>query len=202
MIILIKAVIFDYGGVTGKEPHEDDVFLAIVKRCGLGYDFVKSKYNVFEAQFITNRISKKEFYARLAHSLDVSAKDVEHAWNVKYFQQKPKLNRKVVKIVKTLKRSGYKLALLSNVFPYRDTILKKRGCYKFFPYVILSSKVKLKKPDKKIYEYAIKKLKVKANECLFVDDREKNINGAKKVGMKAILFKSARQLEKELKGYL
>ncbi|MEK6910025.1 MAG: HAD family phosphatase [Candidatus Aenigmatarchaeota archaeon] len=199
---MIKAVIFDYGGVTGKEPNENETCLAIAKRCGLGYDFVKSKYNLFEAQFVTNGISKKEFYARLAHSLGVSAKDVGPVWDVKYFQQKPKLNRKVVKIAGTLKSSGYKLALLSNVFPHRDTILKKHGCYKFFPNIILSSKVRLKKPDKKIYEYAIEKLKVKANECLFVDDREKNINGAKKVGMRAILFKNADQLEKDLKRYL
>ncbi|MBI2084709.1 MAG: HAD family phosphatase [Candidatus Aenigmarchaeota archaeon] len=198
---MIKVIIFDYGGVIGKEPHENEICLAIAKRFGLGYDFVKNEYNTLEFRFLTNRISKKEFYIRLARLLGVSAKELGRVWDAVYYQKKPKLNGKVINIVKALK-PYYKLALLSDVFPGRDAILKKYGCYKFFPSVILSSKVRMQKPDKVIYRYTVKRLNAKANECLFIDDRERNIKSAEKLGMRTILFKNAEQLEKELKQYL
>ena len=45
------------------------------------------------------------------------------------------------------------------------------------------------KPSEEIYKYLLNKYKLKAEECLFIDDIEKNIEGAKKVGMKAEIFK-------------
>ena len=45
------------------------------------------------------------------------------------------------------------------------------------------------KPDEKIYRHILEKYKLNAEECLFIDDVEVNVEGAKKVGMKAEIFK-------------
>ena len=45
------------------------------------------------------------------------------------------------------------------------------------------------KPSEEIYRYLLDKYKLKAEECLFIDDLEANIEGAKKVGMKGEVFK-------------
>ena len=47
----------------------------------------------------------------------------------------------------------------------------------------------------------LERLKVKANECIYIDDREVNLEPAKKLGMKTILFRNAKQLKKELINY-
>lgn len=44
------------------------------------------------------------------------------------------------------------------------------------------------KPDKNIYEYLLSSYSLKKEECLFVDDTEKNIIGAQTVGISGYLF--------------
>ena len=39
---------------------------------------------------------------------------------------------------------------------------------------------------------------LKAEECVFVDDRKRNCEGAERVGIKAILFENKEQVENEL----
>lgn len=45
------------------------------------------------------------------------------------------------------------------------------------------------------------KFRLVKEECLFTDDKQVNIDGAKAAGMSAILFSDARQFEEELKKY-
>ena len=71
----------------------------------------------------------------------------------------------------------------------------------FIPYTdggILSYEVKLIKPEREIYEMLLSRYDLKAEECVFVDDRKRNCEGAEKVGIKAILFENKEQVENEL----
>ena len=55
------------------------------------------------------------------------------------------------------------------------------------------------KPNSNIFEHLMKSFKLKANECLFIDDSQKNIDGAKKVGIDGYLFDGDA---KKLRNYL
>lgn len=50
--------------------------------------------------------------------------------------------------------------------------------------------MKICKPDERIFRLTVEKLAVKAEECLYVDDRRDNLEGARKTGMNTILFNS------------
>ena len=57
------------------------------------------------------------------------------------------------------------------------------------------------KPNAEIFEYILKKYSLKAEECVFIDDSEKNIVGCEAVGIKGYLFDGdADKLRKHL-GY-
>lgn len=198
---MIKVVIFDYGGVTGYEPFESDVSKAIARKFGIGYENVYKNYKSLENSILTNKISKRTFLVRFAKTLKIPEKKLEITWD-NHFGSKPKVNKKVVKIVGDLKRRGYKIALLSNVYKHRAIIIRKNGDYRIFPNVFLSCDIGIRKPDKKIYEHVIEKLKAKPEECIFIDDREINLAPARKLGFKTILFKNTVLLKKELKKYL
>ena len=58
----------------------------------------------------------------------------------------------------------------------------------FFEGFIISGDVGIRKPDFGIYEKFLEKSKNASNECLFVDDREKNLDAAKDLGFQTILF--------------
>ncbi len=70
--------------------------------------------------------------------------------------------------------------------------------YKVFDAAIFSCVIGIKKPERGIYEITLNSLVVQPKEAIFIDDKEENIKGAEKVGIKTILFKSPGQLKKEL----
>ena len=51
------------------------------------------------------------------------------------------------------------------------------------------------KPDPEIYQRLLQKLDVPAEQCLFIDDIERNLLPAQQLGMKTILFTSDLNLE-------
>ena len=63
---------------------------------------------------------------------------------------------------------------------------------------ILSYKDKVTKPAPEIYELLLSRYGLNAEECVFLDDTEKNIIGARAVGIQGILFQDRIQAVAEL----
>lgn len=61
---------------------------------------------------------------------------------------------------------------------------------KLFKYVFVSHLIHEIKPDQEIYNYAIKLLNVPPEEIAFFDDRQENVDGAKKAGISAFKIDS------------
>ena len=88
-----------------------------------------------------------------------------------------------------LQRRGYKVYCLSNM---SDKAV--RECYDALNFLeivngfILSCNVKLIKPDDAIYKKLFETYDLKPEECVFIDDLQRNIDAAEALGMKGILF--------------
>ena len=63
---------------------------------------------------------------------------------------------------------------------------------------ILSYRDKLIKPDRAVYELLLDRYGLKAQECVFLDDTEKNLPPAEALGIHTILFRDKARAEKEL----
>lgn len=97
-----------------------------------------------------------------------------------------------------VKEKGYKTYVLSN------------ACNRFYGYfprfydlnsfegVVVSSDVKMIKPNAAIYEYILKTYQLKPEECLFIDDVEANVEAAKAAGIKGFLFRNNYEELKEM----
>ena len=101
--------------------------------------------------------------------------------------------------VAALKEKGYKIYLLSN---YSEELfhVHTKGA-KFLNVLdggVVSYQVHALKPDREIYEILLKKYSLKAEECLFFDDRMDNVEGAKKAGIHAIQVTSREMLNETL----
>ena len=90
-----------------------------------------------------------------------------------------------VQIINELKNKGYKVGLLSNLrlmdYKRYEEQIKKID----FDYVFLSYEMKCIKPSKDIYLQVINTLNCEANNIIFFDDNERNVMGAKAVGINA-----------------
>lgn len=94
---------------------------------------------------------------------------------------------------------GYKLYGLTNWCSVVHKVIEKFDILQLLDDRIISSEEHLIKPDRAIYERLCEKFGVKAEECLFADDKEINVEGAKAAGMHAVVFTTAEQYEKDLR---
>ena len=62
---------------------------------------------------------------------------------------------------------------------------------------IISAPIHMAKPDQEIYEYFFRKFDLNPSKCFFIDDLEKNIQGAKDAGMDGIIFTGDIQAVKD-----
>ena len=98
-------------------------------------------------------------------------------------------------LVKNFKEQGYGVYLLSN-YPTFIFEIHKRTQFTFLPYVdgkVVSGYVHMVKPNHDIYEYLLATYDLKAEECVFFDDKPENIQAAIEIGMKGIVFHSYEQ---------
>ena len=90
---------------------------------------------------------------------------------------------KIYGFVKELKSKGYGIYLLSNASSDFHERRKDIPALSLFDGVLISADYKLLKPEKEIYLELYKKFSLKPEECYFIDDMQKNIDGAKDTGM-------------------
>ena len=96
----------------------------------------------------------------------------------------------------------YKIGILSdNYKQLQEFIQKEYRLDKIFDAMVFSNLEGIKKPDPRIFRLAAKRLAVNPEECLFIDDKKKNVDAARMVGMKAFLFTDFKDAEKRLSKY-
>ena len=88
-----------------------------------------------------------------------------------------------------VKEMGLRIYVLSNASDLFYTYFPKFLPLEFFNGVFVSSDYLMLKPDVKIYETFLTKYGLDPKECLFVDDRKENVEGAEKAGMNGFCFK-------------
>lgn len=92
-------------------------------------------------------------------------------------------------LVKELKKSGYRLAILTNNWNDMGPRLINVPGIENFDYIFESSDIKLRKPDPAVFQYVEDKIQTTGNDILLIDDTEKNIVAAKSFGWQSFLYK-------------
>ena len=103
-------------------------------------------------------------------------------------------------LIRRLKAAGYGVYGLTNwsneTYPFiRDTY----PIFSEFDGIVVSGDEKLLKPDPAIYDCLLGRYGLKAEESIFIDDNVANVAGAMVVGMYAIQFQDAKQVEDQLR---
>ncbi len=104
-----------------------------------------------------------------------------------------------VEILRALKHAGYRLYGLSNWSAEKFALVETEFPFlQWFDEIVVSGRVGLIKPDPRIFTLLLEKIGLRAEECLFIDDAEKNIVVARELNFQTIHFQSPEQLAREL----
>jgi 2-haloacid dehalogenase len=105
-----------------------------------------------------------------------------------------------VAIMERLIDAGRDVTLLTNFAS--DTLAEARGRFAFLNRprgVTVSGEVRLLKPERAIYERHAKDFDLEPAATLFIDDSQKNVDGAIAAGWNAVLFEGTQKLESDLR---
>ncbi len=205
----IKAVIFDVGEVlflAKDKKKEGNLLSSFRETCLLLKNVDANLERVYEDtreiyfKSSAGKISKKETLKQFSEELGISQGKTEEAFEDVYRDNTIE-NKKLYDYALKLKKKGYKIGISSIQFHLSKDILIPKKYYGHFDALQISCEDGLRKPDKNAFEFVLKKLQVEPKESVFIDDKQKNLDSAKELGMKAILFKNNRQLIKDLKNF-
>ena len=91
-------------------------------------------------------------------------------------------------VLPILKRK-YTLALVSNCSIGMRDVIRSLGISSFFKGIVLSYEVGVRKPDRRIYIWALQSINLAPNDCVFVSDEISDLEGAREVGLKTLLVR-------------
>ncbi len=98
-----------------------------------------------------------------------------------------------------LKSSGFRIHALSNYSIWYEMIDQKLRLSRFLDWSFVSCRTGLRKPDAQAYLHAATALRVNPGDCLFIDDRDENVQAATATGMDAIRMTGCEDVRKELR---
>lgn len=145
------------------------------------------------------KITKSQLrYSRLKDTFDALKYDIHddliHLIAERYIQILPEQNNLFGNTLPVLSylKERYNLHIITNGFEeIQEKKLKNAAIRTYFRHVVNSEMVGVKKPDPKIFEFALKRAGVKATSSVMIGDSlEADILGAKNVGMQTIHFNS------------
>jgi putative hydrolase of the HAD superfamily len=194
---MIKCVISDLGNVVlFFEPRI--FYQKMAAYCPYSADDIAERvlrHKDIIRSFSTGKVEPTDFYTEVMRNLEAK---IGQETFYRIYNDVFSLNPPILDLLNKLK-SNHIMILLSNTDVEHFGFIKKKFPEIFlFDEYVLSYEIGCLKPDPNIYMMALKKAGVRADECVFLDDLEQNIEGAQRLGMNTILYGPQTDLEAKL----
>jgi len=195
---MIKAIIFDLGGVCF-EVDWLKINDEMIKKFNIN-TLVKSAGNERVAQYYKDALGGRGHIKNMFKELNKDNYDLEEIvkFYKKIYKKHKKHNKKIYALIKRLKEK-FIVVCLTDTNSIHLEAHREQGTIKDFHKVFASFQIGYTKKDINSFKIIIKKLKIKPEEILFIDDNDKNIKTAKILGIKTIRYRNYGALVKELK---
>jgi len=193
---MIKAVLFDFGGVLAEEGFKQGL-RAIAKERGLDpEDFYEIAGElVYQMGYVMGNSDEKAYWNAVREKTGVRGEDKEFREEIlKRFKLRPDM----MEVVEKIRSSGLIVAILSDQTNWLDELDQRTPFHHHFDYVFNSFHLKKTKRDPSIFADICAVLGVRPEEGLFVDDNLENIERAGSQGLRTIHFKDVGKFKKEI----
>jgi epoxide hydrolase-like predicted phosphatase len=192
----IKAIFFDFGGVILRTEYQAPR-QQLAERFNMEYeDIDKAVFGSPSAlRASLGEITEEAHWKEIGKRFKLSGTDLK-AFEESFFAGDV-IDRDFVEYIDSL-RPKYHVGLLSNAWSGLREYITQKKIIPVFDSVTISAEVGAAKPDVKIFQVALDQAGVKAEEAVFVDDFQVNIDACEAIGMKGVLFKSPQDVLKQL----
>lgn len=183
---LIKAVLFDYGGVIAEEGFRNGL-LAMAHEQALDSDMMLNvaRNAVYDTGFVLGKGTAGDFWQSMREKAGLDGSDSALTERI---LQGFVLRSWMIELVKQLHRQGYVIGILSDQTDWLDWLNERDHFYDFFDHVFNSYYMGKGKRDPSLFHDIAGRLKLSPGEILFVDDIENNVTRAQAAGWQTIRY--------------
>lgn len=194
---MIKAIIFDFGNVIGYFDYRRTT-RRLADETGLPEDFwLKHVYAAdLEDEYESGRITSADFLQRVRKAVALQLSD---ALLSEAYADIFSPNAEVCALVPRLK-GRYRLLLGSNTNELHANHFRRQfaDTLAHLDQLVLSHEVGARKPKAAFFQHCLKLADCAPNEAVFIDDLNRNVAGARAVGLHAIVYQGVDDLKQQL----
>jgi putative hydrolase of the HAD superfamily len=193
----IRALFWDIGGVLLSNAWDHTERDLAVERFLLSKPEFEARHRELVAVFEEGRLSLDEYLERTVFYQPRTFSRAEFK-QFMFSLSRPKPQS--LELARSLSsKCKYAMATINNesrdLNQYR---IQKFELAEIFDVFVSSCFVGIRKPDERIYRMALELRQHLPEECVFIDDRQENLTGAAKVGIRTVGMKDVQQLRRDL----
>lgn len=201
----IKYIFFDWGyTLAGSFKNTDSEIQCILDKYNLSWKDIFQCWKNYQLLLSLGKINEEQVYHDLSHLLKISKEDLQAIDRL--LLEAHIIDDDTVVTIKTLKKQGYYLGIISNNSQKNvEYILERDNLAQYFDKVVVSETIKERKPNLKVYLSAFEDIAPKDfSKILFVSDEfVEDLVAVKILGVKTAWLKSKinnewKQEEKEI----
>ena len=190
----IRALMFDAGDILYYRQNCGSKLAAFLDEIGHSYkEFPPDKRNALRDQAYQGLINYDQYQEAVLRFYGITRPDLlargkqildDEANNVQFFEGVPET-------LSSLKEEGYLLGIITDTaLPVHIKLswFERGGFGDVWDSIISSKELGVRKPNPKIYQFALQQLGVSADQAVFVGHKSSELDGAKAVGIKTIAF--------------
>ena len=196
-MVEFTTLLWDVGGVVLTDGWNQAIRRKAAERFDLDAMDFQKRHEQVEVNFETGRLSLEQY---LTHTVFYRLRPFTMNQFKDYMFAQSQPHAEVLAILSRLRQSGrYLLATLNNEsLELNLSRIERFGLRRYFALFFSSCFLGVRKPDAGIYRLALRVMQRDPQACLFIDDREINLETARSLGIRTIHYRSPAQLLDEL----
>lgn len=194
---MVKNIVFDIGNVLATFKPKD-FLMDIFKDAKLADQFFEVFFTKLWHEYDQGLYTKEQMIQKGLQKMPDQKEKIKNMMDI--WTSYVVGIQKNIDLIHIYQKKGYKVYILSNI--PEDSYIYLKEHYNFIDQVdggIYSYQHKLIKPDVEVFEVLLDQYDLKANECIFIDDKKENIRAAERLGFYTIWLKDHAKLATLLK---
>lgn len=198
-VLVIQAIVFDFGGVFLDAEKNPDIVMALADTMEVSLSLIKPIWKREYDNLLTGKISSKKYVGIVADELNCQCdvNKVYFKWADKAGITQDSVNHDLVDFINSL-RLTHRVYVLSNMIDLaeEDEMLKRlRGQFDGY---FTSYGLGARKPHPDIFRKFLALTNLRPNNCIFVDDDEKNTNASAALGFHSLKYEDVEKLKMDI----
>lgn len=197
---MIKAVIFDFGGVLAEEGFREGLkSIGIKNRLNPDEFFKMCEDIIYETGYVTGLTDEHRYWNVVRERTGIKGSDKELREEIlERFILRPAM----LEYARKIKASGFVVAILSDQTNWLDEINERTPFYNIFDFIFNSYKIKKSKRAPSVFREACSEIGVAPSEALFIDDNIRNIHAAQAESLQTVHYRNFEDFCEKIKGIL